>query len=154
MTVMGAETGTTTVTGTLSVVYTLVVPTAITLGPFIAAQAYSDTGKSITVSTNDPGMTNCGITIRDAKVNNPGYLTLGGTDAGGATKLTNKLRVEGGAQVGLTDLLDTIVLKDGGTPIATANIADFDVSQTIAAGDLTKTSGAYSLTMTFTATFS
>ena len=67
--------GNTTVQGSIGVTYTINVPTTIILGPFTTAQAYAATGKSITVSTNDPTQTTCGITVADSKTASKGFLT-------------------------------------------------------------------------------
>ena len=134
--------------------YTITVPGTITLGPFIAAQAYSLTGQSITVSTDDPNQTTCGITVSDSKTASKGFLTLSGADDI-AKELTNPLMVKGGdLGANYQSLITDRTLKVPTTPKANANIADFGVSQTIASGDLIKTVGTYSLIMTFTATFS
>jgi hypothetical protein len=124
------------------------------LGPFTTAQAYAATGKSITVSTNDPTQTTCGITVADSKTASKGFLTLDRADDA-AKELTNALTVAGG-DLGASyfPLSTDRTLKVSTTLIASANIADFAVSQTIASGDLTKAAGTYSLSMTFTATFS
>ena len=146
--------GNTTVQGSIGVTYTINVPTTIILGPFTTAQAYAATGKSITVSTNDPTQTTCGITVADSKTASKGFLTLAGADDA-AKELTVALTVAGG-DLGASyfPLSTDRTLKVSTTPIASANIADFAVSQTIASGDLTKAAGTYSLIMTFTATFS
>ena len=133
--------------------YTITVPGTITLGPFIAAQAYSLTGQSITVSTDDPNQTTCGITVSDSKTASKGFLTLSGADDI-AKELTNPLMVKGGDVVDYTPLTTDQILKASATLIAGTYNTDFAVSQTIASGDLTKAAGTYSLIMTFTATFS
>jgi len=150
-------TGTTLVSGQIACTYTITPPGAINLGIFTAAGNYAETGKSISVSTNDPSMTYCGIKVKDAKTSTTGYLTLGGADDVNL-KLTNALKVAGGA-IGAppdyyAELTTEQTLKAANTSIGSANITDFAVSQTIVSGDLTKTTGTYSLTMTFTATFS
>jgi hypothetical protein len=143
---------TTTVQGNIGTVYTITVPTTITLGPFVAAAAYTDTGKSVSVSTNDTGVTKCGITVKDAKTSSTGFLTLAGADDA-SKELTNALTVKGGTLGSYTSLALEQTLIASTTLIASANFSNFAVSQTIASGDLTKTAGTYSLVMTFTATF-
>ena len=146
-------TGETVVSGTLTYNYTLTPPEAITLGPFIEATPYESANKTVSVSTNDGTITMCGITVKDAKTNTTGYLTLGGVDET-AKKLTNALEVKGGALT-YSPLTSEKTLRVSTTsPVSAANMTDFAVKQTIASGDLTKTAGTYSLTMTFTATFS
>jgi hypothetical protein len=147
-------TGTTGVSGDIGSVYTLTRgQSSLTIGPFASAQAYtSSPDMSISVSTNDPGMTNVGIVVSNERTNAKGFLTLAGADDA-SKELTNALTVKGGAIGTYQSLATDKTLRAGTTPIGSANITDFSVQQTIASGDLTKTAGSYSLTMTFTATF-
>ena len=146
-------TGTTDVSGEIAVGYTITPPAAITLGTFNPAGDYEATDKSISVSTTDPNMTKCGITVKDAKTITTGYLTLAGADDA-SKKLTNSLGVKGGAQSNYTPLTSQVSLRAPNASLESASITDFAVKQTIASGDLAKTAGTYKLTMTFTATFS
>ena len=152
----GTGTGTTLVSGDIEYHYTITVPDPITLGPFVAATDYEVTGKSVTVSTNDGSTSVCGITVKDAKTNKAGYLTLNGVDASDAVALNNQLKVKGG-NIGIYAALGGTgsenELRASNTAKGEASMTDFAVKQTIAAGDLSKTAGTYKLTMTFTATF-
>ncbi len=148
-------TDTTLVSGQIAWEYTITPPAAITLGTFNTVQDYEVTGKSISVSTTDPTVTQCGIKVKDTKTTTTGYLTLDGADAVDTTKLTNSLKVMGGGQSSYTPLtISEVSLRAPNASLATANITDFAVKQTIEAGDLSKATGTYKLTMTFTATFS
>jgi hypothetical protein len=135
--------------------YTINVPGTIDWATFTVGD-HTSTGNEITVSTVS-SMTMCGITVENIRTNAKGYLTLGGSDDADL-KLTDPLMVKGGdlgnLDVNYVPLTSDRILRASTTAIASANISDFAVSQTIASGDLTKTAGTYSLIMTFTATFS
>ena len=147
MVALAGSTGTTEVSGQIAWEYTITPPAAITLGTFNTAKDYEATGKSISVSTTDPTITMCGIKVKDTKGTDVGFLM------NGAIKLTNPLQVMGGALT-YSPLTEERTLRIDSTPILDAGMSNFGVKQTIASGDLTKAAGSYSLTLTFTATFS
>jgi hypothetical protein len=136
--------------------YNISAPDDISLGDFDSVTNYPKTNLTITATTTD-NSTSVDIVVKDAKTNKAGYLTLNGIDSSGSTELTNKLQVKGGP-----DQLSYVDLTGGsGITLASAetlmggeySFNDFAVRQTIAAADLEKTPGSYSLILTFTATF-
>jgi hypothetical protein len=144
----GTDTDTTAVSGYVGSNYTITAPDDIALGDFIAATTYACTGKTVSVSTTGTSTT-VDITVQGS---HDGYLSLNGA---GVTALTNELQVSGGEQVGLVDLTTsaTDLVTDGALSGNAYSFNDFIASQTIVAGDLSKTAGSYSITLTFTATF-
>jgi hypothetical protein len=148
-----AEDDITVVSGSIGASYSFNAPDNIVLGP-LSATTYSDDDLSISATSNDLGAT-VDITVNDtASPNNPGYLTLGGADTLSVSKLDNEFQIVGGSQI-LADLTaEPMTLATAGSlTTGTFTINDFGYSQVVTANDLTKTSGTYSLTMTFTATF-
>lgn len=134
--------------------YTINVPSTIDWYTFTTAGDYTNTGNSITISTDDPYMHTCSITVRDTNAASTGFLTLGGADDV-SKELSNALTITGGdLWPSYFSLTTERTLRASTTLIGDANITDFAVSQTITSGDLSKTAGTYSLIMTFTATFS
>jgi hypothetical protein len=148
----GGSSGDTSVGGTISTYYTLSAPTSIDLGTTISSAGDIPKGPfGVTVSTNDPAITTCGITVADkqaaTKAGNAGHLM------NGSYPMAAPLFLSGGDKTTNTVLAAAALsLRASSTPLASASITDFRVFQTIGGGDLAH-AGAYTMTLTFTATF-
>ncbi len=148
----GGSSGDTSVGGTISTYYALVAPGPIDLGTTISSAGDIPKGPfNVTVSTNDAAITTCGITVADKQAGpkgaNAGHLM------NGAYAMAANLFVSGGDKLTNTVLSGTAIpLRAPSTSLASASITDFRVFQTINTADLAH-AGAYTLTLTFTATF-
>ncbi len=147
----GNSSGDTSVGGTISTYYTLIAPAPIDLGTTISSAGDISKGPySVTVSTNDAAITTCGITVADKQAGPKG--TNAGHLMNGTYAMAGNLVVSGGDKTNTVLNSTAIPLRAPTAPLATASITDFRVTQTIGAADLAH-AGAYSLTLTFTATF-
>jgi len=147
----GGSSGDTSVGGTISTYYTLIAPAPIDLGTTISSAGEIAKGPfNVTVSTNDAAITTCGITVADKQAGpkgaNAGHLM------NGSYAMASNLILSGGDKTNTVLNAAAIPLRASSTPLATASITDFRVSQTIGTADLAH-AGAYTLTLTFTATF-
>jgi hypothetical protein len=138
--------------------YSVAAPDDIGFGIFSTVQIYTDeTGNNITASSSDPAVLSVDITVKDVKLFNFGYMTLNGSLDQTASKLATALRVRGGSSqptyTNLTGEPGIVLANDEALVTKTYQITDFCASQTIVEGDLSKQSGDYLLTLTFTATF-
>lgn len=144
-----AQTGTTGVSGTLATTYTITPPATIDFGLISAAGPYTSIDYPVTASTNDGLITSVDIGVADASAN-AGFLTLG------ANSFATALTAKGGDIVAYAAVSGTDIMLESLEPLAgpgSYTLIDFSVEQTIVAGDLVLPAGAYSTTLTFTATF-
>lgn len=147
----GGSSGDTSVGGTISTYYTLTAPAPIDLGTTISSTGEISKGPfNVTVSTNDALISTCGITVVDkqagTKAGNAGHL-MNGTYA-----MASNLILSGGDKTNTVLGATAIPIRAPSTLVASASVNDFRVSQTIGTTDLAH-AGAYTLTLTFTATF-
>lgn len=148
----GSSSGETSVSGTLVTSYKLTPPDTIDLGSIDATGETIGGPFSITVNTNDATVTTCGITVADKDAAAKGVEAGRMTDGSGHF-LLNGLFLRGGDVTANALLAATPrTLRASGTPVADANINDFNVSQPIMDDDF-KHPGTYTMTLTFTATF-
>jgi hypothetical protein len=147
----GGSSGDTSVGGTISTYYTLVAPGPIDLGTTISSAGDIVKGPfSVTVSTNDPLISTCGITVADKQAGSKG--ANAGRLMNGSYAMASNLILSGGDKTNTVLGPTGIALRAPTSSLASASITDFRVSQTIGAADLAH-AGAYTLTLTFTATF-
>jgi hypothetical protein len=141
--------GGTTVTGTVLAYYTLTAPAgfSLTLNP---AQATSSPGKTLSVATNDSGMTSVRINVKGT-AGQTGMLK-----SSGGTSLSTALTLAG---TGLT----TQTLSDTDLALIAAAVLGASGAEKVwSVSDLVITqpaftavpAGSYTITITFTATFS
>ncbi len=154
------RTGTTEVTGLFETYYTIEVPTTVPLGTLSTSAFVESPVQTITTKTNDQGAdyTSAVVKVRGGTAAHPGQLKLSDVE----TYLSPGLRVRS-ALIGWdntaiteTDTAGTVTLDHGTTasPIGTVTCADVYIKQPAITSPSPVPAGDYSLTLTFTATFS